>query len=197
MAARYIFNNADLIFVEGNNGKKDIEGVAQVRNKIRRFTHWCDQEKFRPGYRRPGRVRVLFIGRDIPDKGIDAIKGAESFLDKEKYKFTYVTKAKYSDLPEIYRHHHILCVPSLYDEGFSRVVIEGASSGCAVITSDWGSLPEQVRDFGRICSWPYVITFRHAIESIDYEDMGNKAFEYARKNFTKSNAEVFLNAYRN
>ena len=49
------------------------------------------------------------------------------------------------DLPSLYRDHGILLVPSLWEEPFGRVVIEGMASSCLVLASHRGALPEIVR----------------------------------------------------
>ena len=193
LVAKYIFNNCHIIFVEGENGKKDIKWISQEPDKIRIFTHWCDQKVFKPDPNRLNdKIRVLYIGRPIPEKGMHIVQAAERVLNNPKYEFTYVTNAKHSDLPKIYQRHHILVVPSQYDEGHTRVVVEGASCGCAVITSDRGSLPEQVREFGTVVGSPlaWEATIRNITKS--NEDL---ALLYARNHFSNENAEVFLNAY--
>jgi glycosyltransferase involved in cell wall biosynthesis len=46
------------------------------------------------------------------------------------------------DLPEIYRQHDVVCVLSRSNEPFGLVVLEAMASGCAVIASNRGGLPE-------------------------------------------------------
>jgi glycosyltransferase involved in cell wall biosynthesis len=45
------------------------------------------------------------------------------------------------DLAALFRHAHAFIMPSLY-EGFGLPLVEAMSCGCAVITSNRGSLPE-------------------------------------------------------
>lgn len=47
-----------------------------------------------------------------------------------------------SHLPELMRQHDIVCVPSRVNEAFSLVALEAMASGCAVVASDRGGLPE-------------------------------------------------------
>jgi glycosyltransferase involved in cell wall biosynthesis len=48
------------------------------------------------------------------------------------------------------RRHKILVIPSLYEEPFGVVALEGASSGCLVLGSDGGGLPEAIGPAGTL-----------------------------------------------
>ena len=198
--ARYIFNNCDIIFVEGDNGKKDIDGLVSGE-KVKTFSHWVDQDLFKPPKERPNdRIRILFVGRPIPEKGRHIIEGAERLLNNNKYEFTYVENATQEELAKHYQRSHILVVPSLYAEGYVRVIAEGASCGCVVITSDRGSLPEMVRDFGLVFGSRSgdLKTFFALTNIFRYLNIWvDKSTDYAKNNFNKRNAEAFLNGYTN
>lgn len=194
---KFILDRCEIIFVEGYNGMNDVNKLSsKYAYKIRRFNHWTDQSVFCPPKKRePGR-RVLFVGRPIKIKGKHIIKRAQKILNSSNIEFKYVTKVKFQDLPKYYQWANIVCVPSLYDEGYSRVVMEASSCGCAVITSDRGSLPEQVKDFGHaVRAEPSA--FAWAITDINYKVDGEYAYEFAKKHFSVKNAEVFLREYQN
>lgn len=200
--AKWLFKNIDIIFVEGENGEKDIRCFRHNNstNKIIRFNHWVDQSIYRPPNKRDNsKIRVLFIGRPIKEKGRHIVEAAERLLnDKNKYEFIYVEDIKFEDLPKYYQMAHICVVPSLYSEGYSRVVAESTSCGCAVITSNKGSLPEMVKDFGLTFDGT-PLDLCKAIERFTkysvYKGNGKLAYEYAIKNFSVKNREVFLEAY--
>lgn len=46
------------------------------------------------------------------------------------------------------RRHQILVVPSVYEEPFGIVALEGAASGCVILGSDGGGLPEAIGPAG-------------------------------------------------
>ncbi len=190
---RFILKNCDIIFVEGENGQRDLRGLGHDL-KVRIFYHWCNQDLFTPEKIQDERLRVLFIGRPTHEKGRHIIEGAEKLLSNSKYEFKYIENISYSELPSIYKKTDIVCIPSLYAEGYSRVVIESASCGCAIITSNNGSLPEMVRDFG-ISIYPSIENFASWISAPRFIESGKDAYEYARINFSPKNAEVFLNEY--
>ena len=193
----FVLKNCDIIFVEGENGKKDIE-IFKQEEKVRVFQHWVDQDIFKPPRKRyRDKIRVLFIGRPIPEKGRHIVEGAERLLNDKRYEFTYVTETKYSELPKIYQAHHICCVPSLYAEGFSRVVAEASSCGCAVITSNRGSLPEMTNGWA-VSIEPTTYNFSKSISEMTAEILHAyqvHSFHWAEKYFNSKNSEVFLNEY--
>ena len=47
-----------------------------------------------------------------------------------------------TSIPSILARHSVLVVPSLWEEPFGRVVIEGMAAGCVVVGSEVGALPE-------------------------------------------------------
>lgn len=52
----------------------------------------------------------------------------------------------HSDISPYLQKAHICCLPSFYKEGLPRVLIEGASSGLAIITTDITGCRESLRD---------------------------------------------------
>lgn len=220
-----VLKRMDKIYVEGEGGVKDIlplgidlkvipgMSVHYLPRKIVQFQHWVDQEIFKPkahgGYFMCGnvdreimhkiekerKIRVLFVGRPIFEKGIHLIKDVENAM-KGEVEFEFIQDVPYEELPKHYQMADVLVVPSLYAEGFVRVVAEGASCGCAVITSNMGSLNELVKDFG----WAIPARadyFDMAIYSLDKDrELLKKhqgmSLEYAKMNFSEKNAGVFL-----
>jgi glycosyltransferase involved in cell wall biosynthesis len=50
------------------------------------------------------------------------------------------------DAPAVWREHHVCCLPSRGGEGLPRTLLEGASSGRAILTSDVSGCRALVRD---------------------------------------------------
>lgn len=197
--AKFILKNCDIIFVEGKGGEQDIEGFEIPAEKIRRFQHWVGEEFKPPKTRLNDKIRVLFIGRPIKEKGRHIVEAAERILNNSKYEFHYVDNVPHEELPRYYQMAHVVCVPSLYAEGFSRVVAEGASCGCAVITSDRGSLPEMVIGYGRAVE-PTAEDFAVEIQGLKENEDWRKAAQgaaliFSRKIFGPHNADVFIDEY--
>ena len=188
-----ILNKADRIFVEGNRGRNDMLKLGISSNKIVKFQHWCDQSQFQYVVRNNKKLKVLFIGRPIKIKGKHIIQECETLTEDIEYE--YVENVQYKDLPQYYKMADVCVVPSLYSEGFSRVVIEAASSGCILITSNKGALPELVKDFGIVVE-PTALNFKNAIDKlkdiVKVESLQIRTAWYAKKYFSSKNAEVFL-----
>jgi len=190
-----ILNKADKVFVEGNKCKSDMLTAGVKENKIVKFQHWCDQSRFQYVVRNNKRLKVLFIGRAIKIKGKHIVEGCEKLTIGIDYE--YVDNVPYKDLPAYYKRADVCVVPSLYPESFSRVVVEAASCGCIVVSSDYGSLPEMVKPFGG-CIEPTPLNFAKEMNKlkgfgrIKLEAIQVKTALYAKDNFSEKNAEVFL-----
>jgi glycosyltransferase involved in cell wall biosynthesis len=50
------------------------------------------------------------------------------------------------DMPEVFAQCNIFCLPTAYGEGVPKVLIEAASCGRAIVTSDWPGCREIVRN---------------------------------------------------
>ena len=136
-----------------------------------------DVARFRPvDHPEPsGRLRVGFVGRLIPHKGvgvlIDAVAGDERMsLDvfgagpesgalAEAVarlgigsRVTFHGHVEEEDVPGTYRHVDVLAVPSVpmpgWLEQFGRVVVESQASGIPVVASASGALPDVVGEAG-------------------------------------------------
>ncbi|HEY6308109.1 MAG TPA: glycosyltransferase family 1 protein [Candidatus Angelobacter sp.] len=73
-----------------------------------------------------------------PGEGLDALNAEQRWPLLNLRRTGYVAAA---DLAALFRHAQVFVMPSLY-EGFGLPVLEAMSCGCAVVTSNAGSLPE-------------------------------------------------------
>ena len=189
-----ILNSAEKVFVEGESGKDEMLTAGVDEKRIVKFNHWVDQTKFCYAPKNNEKLRVIFIGRPLKIKGRHIIEACEKLTTDIEYE--YIDNTPYPDLPQRYQKADVCVVPSLYSEGFSRVVVEAASCGCAVITSDNGSLPELVGKFGKFIK-PTAMNFakeltllknnRKALEKIQINTV-----VYALENFGVKNADCFF-----
>lgn len=106
---------------------------------------------------------ILYIGRIEPEKGVEFLIDSflslkilenykllivgtgsrEKFIKKKVEKHDRVHYLGYSSEPEKYfRKSRILVVPSVWEEPFGIVGLEGFDNGIAVIASDVGGIPE-------------------------------------------------------
>ena len=194
MIVKSILNRAEKVFVEGNRCKEDMLIAGVNEKKIVKFQHWCDQTRFQYVVRNNKKLKVLFIGRAIRIKGKHIIEACEKLTTDIDYE--YIENVPYKDLPNHYKMADVCVVPSLYTESFSRVVVEAASCGCALITSNYGSLPEMVTPFGK-CIEPTPENFANELNrlknnKLKLEGIQVKTAWYAKENFSDKQAEVFV-----
>ncbi len=147
-----------------------------------RFTvvhNGVDLESFTPraDYDSPrSPVKVLYLGRIDPNKGVDlavdavaalrreglavemTVAGGRWFFDDpdaagdpyfvtlqqkmETAEAQYMGHVSRKQVPALVREHDIVCVFSRSQEPFGLVALEAMASGCAVVASDRGGLPE-------------------------------------------------------
>jgi glycosyltransferase involved in cell wall biosynthesis len=93
---------------------------------------------------------LLDAWKGMPEKSrlLVAGKGAKDYEEKlrREYPLPNVSYVGYADPSEFLRGVDVLVVPSLYLEGFGRVVIEAFSAGVPVIASRSGPFPEIIEE---------------------------------------------------
>lgn len=114
---------------------------------------------------------VVFLGRLVSDKGAELLVKAYSLLafpameltivgagpeesSLRKLALTLGVKARFAgelvgdDLVRELNRHTIMVVPSLWEEPFGNVALEGMACGCVVLASNGGGLPDAVGSAG-------------------------------------------------
>lgn len=116
---------------------------------------------------------IVFLGRLVSDKGTDMLLNAFSALNNPNWKLTIIGdgperqnlsrqcinlgihksvnfsgKLSGNDLACALNQHEIMVVPSLWEEPFGLVALEGMACGNVVLASDGGGLPDAVGSAG-------------------------------------------------
>jgi glycogen synthase len=131
-----------------------------------------DDQVFKDAPSEPRERELIFVGRLVSDKGVavllDALKllatnprltvvgdGPERpSLEKQvadlqlQSQVEFVGPRRQEQLAKLLRHHQILVVPSLWQEPFGIVALEGIACGCVVIGSAGGGLAEAIGPCG-------------------------------------------------
>lgn len=117
---------------------------------------------------------LVFLGRLVSDKGCDLVLRALALLKKDGLSPSFTVVGDGPEMPalrqltaelglspqveflgtvregrgKIVARHKIMVVPSIWEEPFGVVALEGIAAGCAVIATRGGGLPEAVGPCG-------------------------------------------------
>ena len=228
LISKWIFIGFDKILPLAKISEKDISSVKLPEGKIKSYSQWVDQNLFKPREKEKcrcllelkGNFFVAFVGRLIEKKGIKLLLKVAESLSYIKFIFigdgplTNIIKEASKRLGNVYltgrKNQHelaiyygavdLVAVPSQYEEGFARVVMEALSSGRPVIASNKGCLPEMVSSEVGILVEPTVDNFKKEIESLYFnrerlKKLTHNARTYAEKHFSERNALEIIKAY--
>jgi glycosyltransferase involved in cell wall biosynthesis len=120
--------------------------------------------------RKKGKTKILFVGRIVPEKGINNIIRLAQYINengmKTKYQITIIGDSnhpikndllkatnKYENLNYLgrvdnhllwkyYASHNVFLLPIEWEEAFGRVIIEAYSMGLPVVASNMGAVTE-------------------------------------------------------
>ena len=200
--------------------KKQLINWGVNENKLSTYKYWIDLNIFKPTKPKNNKFTVLFVGRLITKKGIKLlIKIAkrlpdinfefigtgplESYLKNKSVKFKnikFIGKIDNKLLPQYYSQSHLLCVPSLYQEGFGRVVMESVACGTPVIASNFGGLPEALDSSVSILTKPTINNLYKSISKLSqdkdlYNRLSKHCRAYAIYNFSSKNLKLITKFY--
>lgn len=221
----------DSVLTLANRSKAELLKIGLVNDKVKVFTHWVDQEAFRPIDKREckkelglkGKFVVLFVGRLLDIKGVNLLlEVAIRVADIKDMLFVfvgdgplanevkdtscsfnnvlYVGKVEKEKLILYYNAADVVIAPSLYEEGFGRVILEALSCGTPVIASNKGGVPEALDESVGILIEPKIDEIQWAIGSLyahsgKLDNLRKNCRIYAENRFSESNAKVIESAY--
>ena len=166
-----------------------------LRGELRVIPLGVDVDRFRPSDRSPpeGTLRVGYVGRLAPHKGVDVLLEAVAHdpclhleligsgpdadrLAERARRLGVSDRARFrgftsqDELPGRYRDLDVLAVPSVptpaWTEQFCRVAVEAMASGVPVVASDTGALPEVVGDAGLLVAPGDPVALRLALRRV-------------------------------
>lgn len=169
---RKVFRYADLVIAISNSVKESlINELGIPENKIKKIYNGVNLARFRVSEKKEqAETRIIFVGRLIPEKGVQTILQALTLLpDTLNYNFCVAgdgverqhlqtfaeenglsdkvsflgTRADVSEL--LYRSDIFIHMPNC-EEGFGITIVEAMASGLICICSNSGAIPEIIRD---------------------------------------------------
>ena len=227
---RWTLSGMDKILALGEYSKKELLSIGVPAAKVEAYGLWVDQSQYVSKDKQAAREKVglkakfivLFVGRFIKIKGIEALIEAArrlekainfvfvgdqgpllNYLEKEAVRQDNVILIKGIsglELVPYYQAADLLVVPSLYDEAFGKVIIEALSCGTPVIGSSRGAIPNIINNsVGRIIEPKAESIARE----IDYMYRNPEVLAkitancrvYAEDNFGEKNIEVITKSY--
>lgn len=126
------------------------EGV--MAGKITVIPLGVDLNKFKPASLSSARtkkdkVRILFTGRDVPEKGLLDLRTSINYLiEVGKVELLVAGNVPYERMPEVYRLADVFVMPSkttkTWEEQYGMALIEAMASGLPIVAYGSGSIPD-------------------------------------------------------
>lgn len=226
---KWILSSTDRILTLSKQSKKELVNIGLNENKIGLYTYWIDQEIFKPGNRErckkelglQNKFIVLFVGRLIEKKGIKLLIEAAQQAGKKIYfafigegplsgeiertshkvsNIIYMGRVANEKLNLYYSASDLVIIPSQYDEGFGRVILEALSCGVPVIGSNKGGIPEALDSSVGMLIEPTVQEIKEKIEFLFdnprvLERLKNNCRRYALDRFSIKNVKAIEESY--
>ena len=225
---RIILNSAHVTLggskaINGQFNQTGIKGSC-----FKKFRYWVDLNRFQPMNLKDSRKKigvddrftVLFVGRLNPVKGIKLLVGIARELDQIQFLFIgtgplesflkstseqnpniqFLGQINNNDLPAYYNSADIFCIPSQYEEGLGRVVMESVACGVPVVGSNRGGIPEALNETVSILLDPTHDNLKNAIQMLHMDNQHLKALKkdcrnYATMNYSKQNLDLITRHY--
>lgn len=221
-----ILNYSDKVLTLSNASYKQMLFFGINKNKLAVFKYWADLNKFKPLKKNTLRKKtnnkfiVLFVGRLIAKKGIKILVETAKKLPQINFIFIGVgpedvyLKAQQKLIKNIsflgslanykltyyYNMASVLCMPSLYEEGFGRSAMEAVACGLPVIGSISGGIPEALDNKVSLLVEPTIDNLTKAINKLFknkklYNKLVQNCRQYAQKNFSNKNIKLITKHY--
>lgn len=225
-----VLNSMDVILAETRESKEEMMRIGVPESKITIFSHWVDQNRFKPGDKETAKRELgfsekfvaLFVGRAIPLKGGDTLAALMPYLNPEinivvisdagplldlfketakKYSnFIYMGGVNYRELHHYYKAADVFIIPSRYEEGAARVMMEAVSCGVPVVASNRGAIPSVLDKTVAVFVDPNEKEIGEALKELcqnpeNLRALAANCFPYAQNHFGFANAEIVARNY--
>jgi glycosyltransferase involved in cell wall biosynthesis len=213
----YVLNKTDKVLTQSLQSQKQLIKLGVKKEKIDLYRHWIDLKQFKPQKINKKIFSIIFIGRLIPQKGALLLAKIATRIPKINFLFVgdgpdyqklkqYSKKYKniklygnipYAKLQQYYNLANAFCIPSLYKEGWGRVIMEALACGLPVIASNKGAITEVINSSVGIIVKPTFHNLKEAILKMqkDYQKYQKNCRPYALKNFSTKSVSLITKYY--
>lgn len=228
--ARWILSKAKCVLAMSPRSRADMLSIGLDDAQVSIHTNWIDVEKFAPMDRMrcktalglEGRFVIMMIGRLKRIKGVELLLEMARMLPskdmciviagdgdmseavvaaaRDNEQLIFLGQIPNVELPATYNAADISIVPSIYDEGFSRVVLESLCCGIPLVASNLGLIPEEVDDTCSVLVDPSVENFLSVINELydapeRLKAMAQSARDFGAARYSEKNMSTILDAY--
>jgi len=223
----FTLKNTDSILCLSQASRDELQRIGIPMEKLHLFRYWIQLEKFPLMPKTEAKKHfslssspfiILFVGRMISIKGFQLLwEVARTLIEQKDMLFWFVGTGPEEDffvhhpLPNVrfwgkqdnselfmfYNAADVFCIPSLYEEGFGRVILEALACGTPVIGSRKGGIPEVVSPEVGILVEPTVENLREAILTLKndtkrYHTLAGNARSYVERYYSDKNFDTIL-----
>lgn len=222
--AKWIFKNASFCLGLSDQAVEEIKSLGV--NSVGRFTYWIDLKNFQRIANAKSKLNwkeefvVLFVGRLVPEKGLDVLLGAakqwseginlkiigsgpmeDAVKEVSRLKnVEYLGSINQNNLPIYYSGSDILIVPSISEEGFGRVILESLACGTPVVGANRGAIPDALdSSVGKLID----ITVENIKETLEFfythkdelRKLAKNCRKFVERRYSEKNANKIIQAY--
>ncbi|MCX7882512.1 MAG: glycosyltransferase family 4 protein [Brevinematales bacterium] len=223
----WILHSADVILCLSEGSRIQLRHIGLSEKVLHRFHCWIQLENFpmrkkeeaKEFFKLSGsQFVVLFVGRLISIKGFKLLWEVAKEMQSERDMLfwfvgtgpeedfllnhplpnvTFWGKRENKELFQFYNAADVFCIPSMYEEGFGRVILEALACGTPVIGSKKGGIPEVVTpDVGMVIE-PTKENFIHALLMLKndknlFRRLQQNARPYIERYYSEKNFEEIL-----
>ncbi len=223
-----ILSQSDKILCLSKKSYEELILIGISPPKLDIYRHWVNLERFSPRDKTECRkadnienkFTVLYVGRLIEKKGIRILctlaakmpeinfffvgtGPEESFLKEQAGKYINIKFFGLISNSEIHKYYNIadiLCIPSQYEEGFGRVIMEAVACGLPVVGANKGGIPEALDASVSILVEPQIDNLGREIDALfrdreKYLQLEQNCRNFAERNFSEDNVYSIINYY--